>query len=455
MGTFSMTSTCISSIYPSPAMQCDPHCAEYKSCTPACAPETCDNFLDQGLPERMCNKENCVEGCKLKPCDEGMIYLNDTYKECVPKSECKPVCLVIDGKTYYEGDITYTDACATCRCSKKKEVCSGVKCVEPVTTDKPMKLIEGTTQRPMGTEDQPKCVRGWTRWFDKDSDSATSVVRLNDEEKLPRYDRFESIYGTCLKKYMKKIECRVVKTNESFELMNENVDCNLELGLGCVGECHDYEIRVFCQCEDEPETTVAPTEKPQTGKQCDTFMAEYKEYPGDCHKFLHCTPKDVSGDWTYVEKTCGEFMMFNPTNNICDHIAIVQEIKPSCGKPVIELEKIRDCPVGEIMSDCANQCERTCHYYGTILKKRGLCQQGEHCKPGCVDAKMPDCQKLRKYWRDENTCVEADECPCMDKQEKYVQPHMPVIGEWEDCQCIDNTFTCVPNKIVLTTKARK
>ena len=70
-----------------------------------------------------------------------------------------------------------------------------------------------------------------------------------------------------------------------------------------------------------------------------------------------------------------------------------------------------------------------------------------------MDKDRPDCPALGKYWRDENTCVEVDQCPCMDKTEKYIQPHMPFMGEWEVCQCIDNAYTCVPNKIVEPTKA--
>lgn len=40
-----------------------------------------------------------------------------------------------------------------------------------------------------------------------------------------------------------------------------------------------------------------------------------------------------------------------------------------------------------------------------------------------------------------------DQCPCMDKSEKYVQPHMLVTAYDEVCQCIDNAYTCVPNKV--------
>lgn len=343
-------------------MQCDPHCSEYKACTPACAVETCDNFLDQSAAEHMCKNENCVEGCLIKPCEEGLIYSNDTYRHCVPKSECKPVCMVKDEKTYYEGDILYQDACSTCRCSKRKEVCSGVRCTEDIITDKPSKIIEGTTLKPISDEMQSKCIKGWTRWFDNDNDSSGKLVRLNDEEKLPRYNRGESIYGTCQTKYMKEIECRVVNSHEPSDFMDENVDCNLQNGLTCVGQCHDYEIRVFCQCQEKEISVFPHTEKPEIGQKCDSLMAEYKEHPEDCHRFLHCTPKST-GEWTYVEKTCGDNMMFNPVMNTCDHIRVVQELKPMCN---INDTDVDICPEGQIMSDCANQCEHTCHFYGMV-----------------------------------------------------------------------------------------
>lgn len=44
------------------AMQCDPHCSNYDACVPSCPVETCDNILDQGKDQRMCNEDTCVEG---------------------------------------------------------------------------------------------------------------------------------------------------------------------------------------------------------------------------------------------------------------------------------------------------------------------------------------------------------------------------------------------------------
>lgn len=100
-------------------MQCDPHCSEYNQCIPSCPVETCDNILDFGKDQRMCNDDTCVEGCKIKPCPDDQIYLNSSFVECVPKSICKHVCLERDGITYFEGDMIDGDECSTCRCSRK------------------------------------------------------------------------------------------------------------------------------------------------------------------------------------------------------------------------------------------------------------------------------------------------------------------------------------------------
>lgn len=61
----------------------------------------------------------CFKGCKIKPCPDDQIYLNNTFIDCVPKSICKHVCLERDGITYYEGDLIDGDECSTCHCSRK------------------------------------------------------------------------------------------------------------------------------------------------------------------------------------------------------------------------------------------------------------------------------------------------------------------------------------------------
>ncbi|XP_002132784.3 hemocytin-like [Drosophila pseudoobscura] len=422
-------------------MQCDTHCSDYSACTPACPVETCDNLLDQGDSGRLCHHENCVEGCLIKPCPPGQIYLNDTHTVCVPRSECKPVCLVREDITYYEGDITYTDDCATCRCSKKKEVCSGKPCPPVVTTEGPSVTGTGTVPN---LDRGKNCVRGWSRWLDRGS--SAGGINLNDVEPLPKFDRFESIYGTCNREYMTSIECRVKDTKQSYDLVDDNVVCNLDRGLVCVGKCHDYEIRVHCLCDDDGYTTAKPPPPPPPTEICDPSFQMFKEYPGDCYKYLRCEHIPGNTNWHWVPGLCGTNLMFNTAIGACDQVSIVSRIRPQC-------RKITDrCRDDEEWNDCANQCEHTCHFFGQQLIKRGLCNPGEHCKGGCVPKKRPDCRALGKFWRDENTCVDQDDCPCLDDDnDKYVQPHGIIINDQFDCQCVFNQYVCVPKKT--TTEA--
>lgn len=111
-------------------MQCDPTCSNYNPCVPSCPQETCDNLMHPSKSERLCNSDVCVEGCLLKGCPTGSIYKNDSFSECVPKSECKPICLQVNGITYLEGDIMTIDSCHTCKCTRGKSVCTGLPCEE-------------------------------------------------------------------------------------------------------------------------------------------------------------------------------------------------------------------------------------------------------------------------------------------------------------------------------------
>lgn len=115
------------------AMQCDPTCSNYYPCIPSCPPDTCDNLMHPLRNQRLCKDDVCVEGCKIKECPDGTVYNNGSYIDCVPKSTCKPICLVENGVTYYEGDIMISDACHSCTCTRGSKVCSGKPCI----TDEP------------------------------------------------------------------------------------------------------------------------------------------------------------------------------------------------------------------------------------------------------------------------------------------------------------------------------
>jgi hypothetical protein len=103
--------------------------------------------------ERLCANDNCIEGCKLKECPNGMVYRNESHIDCVPKSICKPICLQHNGITYYEGDIISMDACHTCKCTRGAKICTGTSCI---------------TETPH-VDDFFVCETGWTSWINQDS----------------------------------------------------------------------------------------------------------------------------------------------------------------------------------------------------------------------------------------------------------------------------------------------
>lgn len=166
-------------------MQCDPSCSNYNPCIESCPVETCDNMMHPLKQERLCKSDNCVEGCKLRECPVGMVYQNDTYADCVPKSICKPVCLQENGITYYEGDVMTSDSCHTCKCTRGAKVCSGIPCI---------------TETPPFIGDKFVCETGWTSWINQDSlgdlqgikSSKKNYFKENDIEPLPTALQFVS-----------------------------------------------------------------------------------------------------------------------------------------------------------------------------------------------------------------------------------------------------------------------
>lgn len=527
-------------------MQCDPHCSEYKPCISACGVETCDNLLDQGKNGKMCAEDTCVEGCHIKPCAVGQIYLNDSYTDCVPKSICKPVCLSVNGVNYFEGDVTKSDNCQTCRCSKGKEICIGVPCTATSILPYHVPVNQGDAS--------VNCQNGWSEWINQEKmtngEKSKNLTKSNDYEPLPNAFMLKNYKNSafCDADYMSQIDCRSVDSHLHPKVIGEDAECSLEKGLVCQGQCHDYEIRVFCNCNDDVEiftihsldstsprytepmyrskliemTTATPITRygsicnpaiPHIEKagschefyhctmntsgvwtlvekscgndmmfnpqamvcdhivnvkrikpQCDEIehkvekVTEIKkviekttttirketiygsicdpavphvEKKGNCHEFYHCT-MNTSGVWTFVQKTCGKDMMFNPQAMVCDHIDSVKRIKPQCGEweneiiediTTITKEKLeKRCPVGKVWSECAVPCGRACHFYDTFLQRSGLCTGSWNtCEKGCVsELAAADCGP-GYYWRDDKVCVKKADCTCQSDDGKIVK----------------------------------
>lgn len=273
------------------------------------------------------------------------------------------------------------------------------------------------------------------------------------------------------------VECRTVMDHKSPKATSQNVECSLERGLYCQGQCFDYEIRVLCDCGDNElvETTtkprfippvypVIPPSRPTKNyiKLCDPSIPHI-EHPFSCSKFLHCL-QSTNGSWIYAEKTCGDSMMYNPISMTCDWPENVKAMKPKCQtKPeepdyaTGDFERIvRECPAGFVFGDCALPCGRTCHYYGQSLKLAGNCTaQANTCKPGCIPmGSVANCQ-YPKLWRDPTSCVATADCTCMAENFQQLKPGEIVkISDCKTCQCLNNEVICAEtpcsnNKLVI------
>lgn len=438
-------------------MQCDAHCSEYKPCISTCAIETCDNILNSA--NRLCSEDSCVEGCAYKPCPEEHIYRNTSYLECVPKSICRPVCMSLNGIDYYEGDEIHGDNCQTCHCTKGKKICIGAPCTASSTIPyhvQPVIVNQGDAS--------VSCKYGWSEWINQeildDGDKQKDNTKIGDHEPLPNSFMLKNYKNSafCDADYMTKIECRSVDTHQHPKTIDEDVECSLEKGLICRGQCHDYEIRVYCDCNESIEILMLPTIGRTThlpgeadeirskivqqtvtestkiisaenkyNSICDPTIP-YVKKPGDCHKFYHCT-MNASGVWIYVEETCGNDMMFDPQAKVCDYIANVKKINHQCaGGPKIVETSIQityehSCPVGKVWSECAIPCGRSCHFYNNFLLKIGLCSSNHnYCEPGCVDQSILtiDCPS-GQLWRDDKTCVRPSDCNCQSEEGNIVK----------------------------------
>lgn len=154
-------------------MQCDERCSNYHPCISTCPIETCDSILTHNTLSKSCQEDACIEGCAPKLCPPEQIFLNSSYLECVPRNVCKPICLEVDGFTFYEGDLIEEDACHDCFCSRGEKVCKGLPCSSiPTETESP-------------TEEPFICKNGWTQWINQDQGLAAKIARKKDEDIEP------------------------------------------------------------------------------------------------------------------------------------------------------------------------------------------------------------------------------------------------------------------------------
>lgn len=205
------------------------------------------------------------------------------------------------------------------------------------------------------------------------------------------------------------------------------MECSLERGLVCNGQCFDYEIRIFCDCGDIQKTTIRPvpitvaiptvpfippvtTPKYTIAEHCDPNSPN-KEHPKKCSMFMQCE-RGIDGLYKYVEKECGPGTMYNPKVMVCDMPFNVIPIKPACNKS--EEMQGDKCPPGYEWSECAIPCKKSCDYYGKVLTLNGNCTiSSNDCIDGCLPAGSAVKCPYPKLWRDHLSCVESFDCTCM------------------------------------------
>ncbi|XP_045445614.1 hemocytin-like [Melitaea cinxia] len=414
-------------------MQCDEECSNYNECISPCPPETCDNTLDYAEIKSACEKDTCVEGCKPnKTCPEGTIYSNSSLKECVPRAKCKPVCMTLeDGREILEGEVIEQDACHTCRCSKKEKICTGQPCATETTTI-------GLTAPPETTpHDQPlTCKTGWTEWINRGPPEISSSGQSIDNEPLPKTNELTVGSPMCTTDKMTKIECRTVKDHKMPKETGLNVECSLEKGLICLEaekNCPDFEIRVYCECEDV--------------FQCLNSTHPNNPHPTDCTKFYECTP-DVTNpiEKHAVLKSCGPGLFYNPKLMICDWPTSVVAIRPECMTK--QETTTRPCPPGQVFKDCAFPCDKLCDHFKNTVRSWDKCKPGEKCASGCVDEEVANIKcEFGSMWRDSKTCVPLKDCTC-DNNGEIIKPGGVVTDNCQKCQCLDNALHCDSSECV-------
>lgn len=236
----------------------------------------------------------------------------------------------------------------------------------------------------------------------------------------------------CSTDFFGAIECRTVVNHTSPKKTGQNVECSLERGLVCKGQCFDFEIRVFCECPDitraastpSPLRTTQPPLMPYVAVSplplsnyitvCDPKIPNV-EHPFSCTKFLQCVMTQNSS-FVYTEKTCGDTTMFNPKSMVCDWPANVQAIKPKCSlSPTEQLREVKPvCPAGFVWSECAIPCNRACNYYKQQLRVSGNCTIASNdCIPACLPIGSALTCEYPKLWRDSKSCVDLQACTCI------------------------------------------
>lgn len=363
-------------------IQCDERCSTYSPCISTCPQETCDNLATHGDTLHLCTGDSCVEGCLPKPCPEGLVYRNTSYLECVPKATCKPLCMEIDGITYFEGDKVKGDDCQTCFCSRGKIVCKGEECSHETTLSPTVPM-----------DSYHKCIDGWTTWLNRDK--PVEEKKYTDIEPLPNSIDLQSINGSgvCSRDDIVDIKCRSVKRQLTPKESGLNVECSLERGLYChqhLNEppCIDFEISVLCRCKSQSSpVTESPVVKSTTEITFPTSIIEETMTTRICKQ---------NEEWDECATQC---------DRVCTYYGYVLRQEGLCGNGsncisgCVPIDR-PSCPLHKLWRD-----SRTCVDVNDCSCKS---HDGKAVKPGAVilESECEKCQCLSDHYIcDKSLCL--------------------------------------------------
>ncbi|XP_065200216.1 hemocytin isoform X2 [Planococcus citri] len=464
-------------------IQCE-NGTEYSACVDPCPEDSCDSIRASNSVTKECKKLNCVEGCRKKRCPPGQIRKNDTSDECVSPMDCK--CISIDGKTFTENEKITEDSCSSCYCSKGQMVCSGSPC--GIT-----KSSKTTPLPELPVIASSICVNGWSDWITVLT-PFSGKLNLNNITFENTKDRLD-----CFPDDIKNISCRSKTFNASDF---ENVACSLHEKIHCKKDCDQFQIKFLCQCSEYhgPTKTFIVEKPPVVEQVCKEGWSEWLDIStpsmnknnGEMETLKDLKEQDISvcqlgyisnieckyrnsslskpkpkwalklkkpkfkssssdlTDWRMSDEqdiSCSPDVGFVCNNDkqksgLCNDYQI--RVLCSCKPPTTErtiLPQAPICPPGSEWSDCKIECNQLCDYYKHELNKKGLCLSSKSCIPGCVNV---PCAK-DKFWRDESTCVDQQECTCATNNGSLAKPGAVIFeNDCKTCQCINNEYGCSP-----------
>ncbi|XP_026679243.1 hemocytin-like [Diaphorina citri] len=305
-------------------------------------------------------------------------------------------------------------------------------------------------------EQSAACRQGWSVWINNDK-APSHKLRDSDVEPVPTMKDFlqsgaNTSYGQCTPDQMTEIRCRVVGSHLGVKETGQDVECSLERGLICAGECDDYEVSVYCSCEQSEYLFV--------------FRGPINNHDTEVTYF----PQPIEA----------RHVRINPhtwTNEIALNVDVLGFKRAKCVFDSCACDEGGDCEcLCTALAAYAEQCnvngvhirwrsQEICRKYAKNRVQRraesirndlltaqisltetveGLFKNISVFISGCWAYGESDTQcPIGSRWREWGFCVKQADCTCLSRNGTLVKPGgLFYESECELCQCLNNHYTC-------------